>query len=121
MACPGSATDVIRGVRRRCCCALGMLAGSKQGLARGRPKVGRTSVGRGSDGISLGLLENMVRRMRGSVGGRRCARRGRVGGFWEWIWVLWECIWDCSGTRALGDDVGCSWSDGALCVMWAHL
>ena len=29
----------------------------------------------------------MVRRMRGSVGARRCARRGRVGGFAEWVWV----------------------------------
>ena len=51
------------------------------------------------------MLENMVRRMRGSVGGRRrCARRGRVGGFWEWIWVLWEWIW-----------VLCD----VMCVFWA--
>ena len=92
-----------------------MLAGSKQGLARGRPKVGRTWIGLGSDfgrtpvglrsdGISWGLLENMVRRMRGSVGGRRCARRGWVGGFSEWIWVLWEWIW-----------VLCD----VMCVFWA--
>ena len=32
LACPGSATDVIRGLWRRVCCALGMFAGSKQGL-----------------------------------------------------------------------------------------
>ena len=55
-------------------------------------------------GISWGLLENMVRRMCGSFGGRRCARRGRVGGFSEWIWVLWEWI--------------CVLCDG-MCVFWA--
>ena len=43
LACPGSATDVIRGLGRRPWCALGMLAGSKQGLARGWWYVGRTT------------------------------------------------------------------------------
>ena len=42
LVCPGSATDVIRGVGRRPGCALGMFAGSKQGLARGAGFVGRT-------------------------------------------------------------------------------
>ena len=113
MACPGSATDVIRGLGRRPWCALGMLAGSKQGLARGWWYVGRTSVGLRSDfgrtsvgrtELAWGCSSFMVRRMRGSVGGRRCARRGRVGGFWEWIWVLWEWIW-----------VLCD----VMCVFWA--
>ena len=43
LACPGSATDVIRGLGRRPWCALGMLAGSKQGLARGWWYVRRAS------------------------------------------------------------------------------
>ena len=84
---------------------MGMLAGSKQGLARGWWYVGRTTADLDLQaGLAWGCPSFMVRRMRGSVGGRRCARRGRVGGFSEWIWVLWEWIW-----------VLCD----VMCVFWA--
>ena len=42
------ATDVIRGIGRRCCRALGMLAGSKHHLVGAPPHVGPTWVARGS-------------------------------------------------------------------------